>query len=144
MQRLFDVADALNVCVEYAPLRTRNGEYRDDLKRIRLREGMSERLARWTLAHELGHATYGHRPNMFGQSDARQERQADEWAALHLIDLEQYREVEELRDGHIASMAHDLGVVTNGVEAYQRLLDRIGDQVYLKPGLGVSAVILSA
>ena len=136
MQYLFDLAESNGVTVEYAPLRNRDGEYRDDLKRIRLREGMSYRLARWVLAHELGHAAFGDVPSMFGPENARQERRADEWAALRLIDLEHYREVEKLRDGHVPSMAHDLDVVTNGVTAFQRILARLGDDVYLKPRQG--------
>ena len=124
MQQLFDFAEMLGVTIEYAPLHARNGEYRDDLKRIRLREGMSERLTRWTLAHELGHAAFGDTPSAHGPLQAKQERRADEWAALRLIQIERYREVEQLREGHVPSMAHDLGVVSSGVTAFQRILER--------------------
>lgn len=124
MQQLFDFAEMLQVSIEYVPLRARNGEYRDDLKRIRLREGMSERLTRWTLAHELGHATFGDVPSAHGPLNARQERRADEWAALRLITLERYREAELVREGHVPSMAHDLGVIDRGVQAFQRVLAR--------------------
>ena len=78
MLELFDLAESLDIVVEYAPLRTRDGEYRDDLRRIRLREGMTERLTRWTLAHELGHAHLGNQLLIFGLSDPRQESAADE------------------------------------------------------------------
>lgn len=124
MQQLYDFAEMLPVSIEFHPLRARNGEYRDDLKRIRLREGMSERLTRWTLAHELGHAVFGDVPSVHGPLKAKQERRADEWAALRLISLDRYREVELLREGHIPSMAHDLGVIDRGVEAFQRILAR--------------------
>lgn len=146
MHRLFDFAAALGVTIEYAPLIGRDGEYRDDQKRIRLRENMTDRLTRWTLAHELGHAIHGHRPTIFGTVDAKQERQADEWAALQLIDIDTYREVERLREGHAPSMAHDLGIVTEGVHAFQRMLERLGDDVYLKPchGAGQYADRLTA
>jgi len=136
MQPFFDYADALDVTIEWTPLNSRDGEYRDDLKRIRLREGMTERLTRFVLAHEVAHAVFEDEPSMFGPSNAKMERRADEWAALELINIEQYREVEQLREGHIPSMAHDLGVVTRCVEAYQRILARIGDDVYLKPRHG--------
>lgn len=136
MQRLFDLAESLDIVVEYHPLRARNGEYRDDLRRIRLREGMSERLTRWTLAHELGHAHHGHCPNMFGQSSARQEREANEWACQFLFTIADYRDVEAHRGGHIPSMAHDLGIVSDGIRAYQGMLERLGDEVYLKPQHG--------
>lgn len=124
MQHLFDFADMLGVTVEYARLKHRDGEYRDDLKRIRLREGMSARLQRSILAHELGHAAFGDVPSKFGPQNARQERRADEWAALRLINLDQYREAELIRDGHVASIAHDLGVIDRIVTAYQRVLER--------------------
>ncbi|MHA3724363.1 ImmA/IrrE family metallo-endopeptidase [Leucobacter sp. HY1910] len=131
MLALFDLAHTLGITVEYAPLATREGEYRDDLQRIRLREGMPDRLARWVLAHELGHAHYGHRPGT--SSETRQEREADQWAARHLITIDDYRAAEQRRDGHAPSMAHDLGIVTRGIHAYQSMLERIGDTVYLKP-----------
>lgn len=136
MQELFDLAAELGFTVEYAALRTRDGECRCDLKRIRLREGMPERLTRWTLAHELGHATLGHELLIFGESDSRQEREADEWAASYFITLERFREVEELREGHAPSMARDFGIVTRGIVTYQRMLARLGDAVYLKPHHG--------
>lgn len=137
MQRLHDFAEGLGFTIEYAPLAARDGECRVDLKRIRLRRGMAERLGRWTFGHELGHAVKGHQLNILGQPDPRQERAADEWAALFLIELDEYREVELARGGHLPSMAHDLGIVTQGVVAYQRVLARIGDDVYLKPRHGV-------
>lgn len=136
MQQLFDFAEMQGISIEFVPLRNRDGEYRDDLKRIRLREGMSHRLTRWVLAHELGHAAFGDVPSMFGPENARQERRADEWAALRLVDPEAYREAERLRGGHVPSIAHDLDVVTKGVEAFQRILARFGDEVYLKPAHG--------
>ncbi|QIK64105.1 ImmA/IrrE family metallo-endopeptidase [Leucobacter viscericola] len=137
MQLLFDYAEALGLTVEFAPLRDRNGEYRHDLKRIRLREGMPERLARWTLAHELGHAVFGDELSMFGPANAKMERRADEWAALLLIDVDIYREVEMLRDGHAPSMASDLNVAERCVIVFQGLMERIGDAVYLEPKMGV-------
>lgn len=146
MLSLFNFAESLDIVVEFAPLRTRDGEYRNDLRRIRLREGMSERRTRWTFGHELGHAVLQHELLIFGLADPRQERAADEWAAQHFIDPERYREIEELRGGHVPSMAHDLGIVSRGVITYQRMLARLGDDVYLKPkhGAGQFAARLSA
>ena len=124
MQFLFDFADALGVTVEYARLGKNDGEYRDDLKRIRLREGMTYRLTRSILAHELGHAVFEDAPTPYGPLRARQERRADEWAALRLINLDEYRTAELIREGHVASMAHDLGVIDRMVVTYQRVLER--------------------
>lgn len=136
MQDLFDYADALNVSIEWAELNGRDGEYRHDLKRIRLQIGMTDRLTRFVLAHELAHAVFGDVPSMFGPENARQERRADEWAALRLINLEAYREAEVLREGHVPAIAHDLGVVVRCVAAFQGLLDRLGDDVYLAGRMG--------
>lgn len=136
MQQLFDYANTMGVSIEWVDLASRDGEYREDLKLIRLRAGMSPRLERFTLAHELAHAHFGDVPSMFPMEHARQEERADEWAAERLINMEQYREVEQLREGHVPAMAHDLGVVTRCVYAYQRLLARLGDSVYLRPRMG--------
>lgn len=146
MQELFDFADRLGIRVEWASLRLHNGEYRHDLSRIRLRHGMSPRLERWTLAHELGHAAHADIRTCNDRVTSKQERRADEWAARFLIAIDHYREVEHLREGHIASMAHDLGVVPRGIEAYQKVLSRLGDHVYLKPqhGVGQFAARLTA
>lgn len=136
MQDLFDFAHALEVSIEWAPLKNRNGEYRHDRRRIRLREGMTDRLIRWTLAHELGHAVFGDEPSKFGPANARMERRASEWAALRLINLDAYREAELLRDGHLASMAHDLGVAKECIDVYHSLLLRLGGATYLDPKMG--------
>ncbi|PRI11921.1 ImmA/IrrE family metallo-endopeptidase [Leucobacter massiliensis] len=136
VQDLYDFAAAMGLTIEWWPLKKRNGEYRHDLKRIRLRHGMTERLIRWTLAHELGHAAFGDQPSYFGPASAKMERRASEWAALRLINLDAYREAEMLRDGHLASMAHDLGVALECVEVYQSLLLRLGDVTYLDPKMG--------
>jgi len=136
METLFDLAIDIGVTIEYAPLNANNGEYRHELKRIRLRQGMAPRLERWTLAHELGHAVFGDEPSIFGPANAKMERRASEWAALRLIDVLTYREVEDLRDGHTASMAYDLGVTPTAVEVFRSMLDRVGDATYLSPRMG--------
>lgn len=133
---LMDMADALGVTVEYADLTDRNGEYRHDLKRIRLRRGMTLRLERSVLAHELAHAVFEDVPSRFGPVNAKQERRADEWAALRLITPHDYRTAESHWDGHAAAMAYDLGVTTKVVAAFQRVLARIGDTVYVDPRMG--------
>lgn len=133
---LMDMADALGVTVEYANLTSRNGEYRQDLKRIRLREGMTIRQERSVLAHEIAHAVFADVPSKFGPVNAKQERRADEWAALRLITPGAYRASEEQWDGHLAAMAYDLGVTTKLITAFQRVLARIGDTVYVDPRMG--------
>ncbi|WP_424711135.1 ImmA/IrrE family metallo-endopeptidase [Microbacterium sp. SLBN-111] len=69
--------------IEYSLLPPdRDGEYRHRHNAIRLRRGMSSRLHRSVLAHELAHAVFGHVPSRFGPEAAKQERVAEEWAAL--------------------------------------------------------------
>lgn len=134
--KLEDMAGALGVTIEYVDLANRDGEYRHDLKRIRLRTGMTFRKETCALAHELAHAVWGDVPSKFGPVNAKQERRADEWAALQLIAPERYRAAEERWDGHAGAMAYDLGVTTKLIEAFQRVLARIGDAVYVDPRMG--------
>jgi len=133
---LLRLANDLGVKVEYAALGTRDGEYRHDLRLIRLQHGMTARLERSVFAHELGHAAFEHSPTMFGPMHAKQERMADEWAALHLIALEQYQRAEALHDGHVSAMAFELGVIGRLVDCYRNLLTRIGDSTYLLAKMG--------
>ncbi|WP_425837059.1 ImmA/IrrE family metallo-endopeptidase [Microbacterium sp. PA5] len=128
---------ALGVTVQYTDLHPgRDGEYIHALRLVRLRSGMSERLHRSVLAHETAHAVFGDEPSMFGPANAKQERRADEWAALRLIDHDAYARAEFIHHGHAGAIAHDLGVVRSIVEAYHRVLLRIGDTVYVEPKMG--------
>lgn len=135
---LYRTAAALGVRVIFADLAHlgRDGDYNAKTNTIRLQEGMTRRLERSVLAHELGHAVCGDVPSKFGPVNAKQERRADEWAALRLIDHDHYREVEYLRDGKVSLMAQDLDVIVEIVRAYQRVLQRIGDSVYVGGRMG--------
>ncbi|MEJ6554071.1 ImmA/IrrE family metallo-endopeptidase [Microbacterium esteraromaticum] len=133
---LQEMAEVLGVAIEYEPLAHRDGEYRHDLKLIRLREGMTLRMERSILAHELAHAVFGDAPSAYGPVNAKQERRADEWAALRLINVEAYRDAEQRWDGHVGAMAYDLGVISRLVETYRSLLLRLGDTTYLEPRMG--------
>jgi hypothetical protein len=68
----YEHADRLNIEVVYGTLRTANG--------LILQPRMRRLLERSVLAHELGHVCLGHR-----ESTPRNERQADRFAARHLI-----------------------------------------------------------
>lgn len=136
--RLLDFADALGVTIDYRPLRhDRDGQYVHARKVIHLRPGMHARHHRSVLAHELGHAVFGDMPSKFGPVNAKQERRAEEWAALRLIDHDEYRYLESAYDGRPAGIAVELGVMTSIVTAYQGLLQRIGDITYVGPRMGV-------
>ncbi|MGN7968982.1 ImmA/IrrE family metallo-endopeptidase [Microbacterium sp. 22296] len=117
----------------------RDGQSWTDRKITRLRPGMHARLHRCVLAHELGHHALAHTPTRFGPVHAKQERAAEEWGALRLITLDDYRHVEELRDGHAGAMALELGVMRTTLEAFQSVLLRLGDSVYVQPKMGAGS-----
>lgn len=136
-KRLLDIADALGVTIDYRHLRDdRDGQYVHSKKVIHLRPGMHARHRRSVLAHELGHAVFGDVPSKFGPVNAKQERRAEEWAALRLIDHDEYRYLEAAYDGRAAGIALELGVMTSTVTAYQGLLQRIGDTTYIDGRMG--------
>lgn len=138
VQFLFDLVEALDVDLIYTELPPdRDGEYDDSTRTIYIQDGLRYRLHRHTLAHELGHAYYRDVRTLFGPVNAKQERRANEFAALTLINRDDYKRAELIHDGHVPSIAHELGVVTRTVRAYQRTLCRIGDTVYQKPRMGV-------
>jgi len=136
-EQLLDFADALGVKVDYRHLSAdRDGQYIHAQKIIHLRPGMHARHHRSVLAHELGHAVFGDVRSKFGPVNAKQERRAEEWAALRLIDHDEYSYLEMAHEGRPAGIALDLGVMTSIVNAYQGLLQRIGDTTYVAARMG--------
>lgn len=98
---------------------------------------MRGRVLRSVLTHEIAHHVLGHLPTEFGPIRSRQERAANMWAAAYLIELDQYREAEHVREGDVPSMAYDLNVTPELVIAYQSTLERLGTYVYVRPRMGV-------
>lgn len=134
---LEDLARQGGIRIEYGRVRDGNdGQSWVDRKLTRLRPGMNARLHRCVLAHELGHHALAHTPTRFGPVHAKQERAAEEWGALRLITLDDYRHVEEIHAGHLGAMSLDLGVMRSTLEAFQRVLLRLGDTVYVQPKMG--------
>ncbi|MDQ1111090.1 Zn-dependent peptidase ImmA (M78 family) [Microbacterium testaceum] len=134
---LLDYADTIGVTIEYTRLPAdRDGVYDHEARRIRLRRGMSARHHRSVLAHELGHAAFGDTPTHFGPVHAKQERRAEEWAALRLIDIDEYRHLEAVHAGHPGAIAVDLDVMRSTVIAFQNLIERLGNTVYVQPRMG--------
>lgn len=135
--KLYEMLDALEVRVEFDELpEDRDGEYDHAARTIRIQHDLLFRRYVSTLAHETCHAVHGDEPSMFGPVNAKQERRADEWAALRLIALDDYRFQEARHEGHVEAMAIALGVTVDLVEAYQRVLLRVDDTVYVRPRLG--------
>jgi len=137
MERIWGTLDAMGTKVEYTNLPPdRDGEYLHHRNLIRLQRGMASRLHRSVLAHECAHAVFADTPSMFGPVNRKQERRADEWAALHLIDVRAYKRAENIHHGHVEALALELDVTVDLVEAYRRVLIRVGDVVYLDPRMG--------
>lgn len=123
MEALLALAEELGLTVVEKRSAHTSG-YRPGDSHIFLTPKMPRRTARSVLAHEIAHHVLGHSPAPFGPLRKRQERAANEWAALYLIRLDAYVEVERLRDGHLTSMAHDLDVAPELVAAFQDVLAR--------------------
>ena len=70
---------------------------------------------RETLAHEGGHAYWGHDWTRDHDRE-RDERLADQYAARLLITRDAYAAAEELCDGHPGAIARELGVTRRLVE----------------------------
>lgn len=136
MQALYDYATKLGVSIEYTNLKGRIGGYRHDRRHIRIQTGMLYRKERCVLAHELGHATYGDEPDIFGRMPERVEDRADEWAAHFLIDPAEYRFAEEKYGTNTEWIAQELCVLRKLVVAYERTLLRIGDEVFVNARMG--------
>lgn len=88
---------------------------------ILLAPGLHPVEQRCTLAHELGHATYGHRAGVGGWLQARQERQADRFAATLLVSPIEYELAERLYGHAPGLLAQELDVTANIVTTWQRL-----------------------
>lgn len=135
---LDDIAVMLRIRVEYTEdlPEDRDGDYDHDRRLIRLRAGMCARHHRSVFAHELAHAAFADVPSQFGPVNTKQERRAEEWAALRLIPLNAYRHAENIHDGHAGAMAVELDVMCSTVLAFRGLLDRLGDTVYVGARMG--------
>lgn len=138
-ERLVSFAAAIGVTFEFSDeLDPKHpGDYCDHTRHIRILAGMGQVKTNSTFAHELGHAALRHVTSMFAWLDARQERQADGWAAHFLIDAEEYRLAEEKYGSNTKWIAQELGVLERLVVAYERTLNRLGETIYVGPKMGV-------
>lgn len=135
--RMFELIDAAGYSVEYVALPPdRDGETNHERKVVRIQYDLSFRPYRSTVAHEACHVAFGDEPSMFGPVNAKQERRADEWAALQLVTLDDYRHAEAQHEGNVEAMAIDLSVTTDLVEAFRNVLMRTETSVYLAPRMG--------
>jgi Zn-dependent peptidase ImmA (M78 family) len=104
------------------------GAYSPFEARIYLDLGLTPSERRSVLAHELGHAYYGHTCDQGPRSPL--ERQADTYAATLLVHPEDYAALERVSaDPHY--IAEELNVTVEIVHAFRRfVLQRLGTRTY--------------
>ena len=100
------------------------GLYDHGLRTITLNAWLNGEQSRSTLAHELGHAWYGHTWTRDPHGDNEHERLADEWAAKFLIDTHAYALAERDCGPHPGALAAALDVTPNLVVVFQRIARR--------------------
>ncbi len=111
----FEHAERLRIPVIHGRLRAANGMWVPEERVIILRKGMRRLLERTTLAHELGHAALGH-----PDDSPRFERQADIYAARHLIDPERLAAAVAFAPHDAGQWCYELDVTPHILETYLR------------------------
>ena len=74
---------------------------------------------RCTLAHEIGHAVYGHVWSPVPHENFVEERQANTYAARLLIGVDAYRRAERIVGQHAGALAKELNVSTLLIELWR-------------------------
>lgn len=133
MRDLLAHARKLGVKVHVAHLpHPYQGYYDSDKKLVVYGFDLSPVERRCVLAHELGHAFYDHQ----GEDDPSFEEAADLYAALLLIDPEDFVEAEQI-DPSPGAIAEELGVTTDLIRVYEkRALTRLHGVTYVGSRMG--------
>lgn len=120
MHRFEGVAAQLGVTIEHHHTlpHGRWGDYRHHRRTIRLLDRMAPVQYVSTLAHELGHAHYGHR-----RTTGRTELEADAWAARQLIDPAEWRYLTTIH-ADLLTVAAELQVLPRIAAVYAKHLSR--------------------
>lgn len=113
------LVEARGLWVEWKPLGAVRGYYEHHARTITLNSKMPGDLLRSTLAHELGHAHYGHVPNPL--LDERQEQLANRYAADLLITDESYARAERTAGHHRGAIAVELEVALYIVDTWRAM-----------------------
>lgn len=100
------------------------GVYEHDVRSITLNAWLNGEQMRSTLAHELGHAWYGHTWTGDPHGNRQHERLADEWAAKFLIDTHAYAAAEREYGPHPGALGAALNVTADLVVVFQRIVRR--------------------
>lgn len=110
----------------------RVGSYFPDLRRIYFDLDLTYAERRTVIAHELGHAYYGHTCD-----SERNERLADKYAATLLVNPDWYSDLERI-DDDAEWIAEEMNVAPYVIVDYRRYcLQRIGDVTYTHARMGV-------
>lgn len=117
MERLLAIAESSGICVAFRPLNL-VGFYVHSRALIVLNSRRTERDLRIALAHELGHAYYGHEWGS-EHDEIRDELQADMFAARILIHPDAYAAAENLVGCDVAALAKELRVTRRHIELRQ-------------------------
>lgn len=120
MSHLEGIAADLGVAVvrvEHLP-HGRWGDYSHARRRIRLLDRLGPIQWHSTLAHEVGHAVYGHR-----RTTERAELEADAWAARQLIDPAEWRYLTTIH-ADLLTVAAELQVLPRIAAVYAKHLAR--------------------
>lgn len=122
MTDLFELARRSGIKVVWRDMGRRHGEYRQGT--ITLNPDRTQEVQRIVLAHELGHAALRHRGTDDPGLTARQEREADRFAAMLLVGPEEHRRAEEMYGPHPGAVAAELGVPARFVERLREAVER--------------------
>lgn len=93
---------------------SRRGEYVDGSRLIRLHRGLTRAQATATLAHEIGHAEFGH-----SCSTPATERRAWQYGASLVVSVADYQRAERIVGHHPNALAAELGVTRRLIEAWR-------------------------
>ena len=133
MRELLALAARLGVTVHVAHLPEPYRGFYDHERRMVVYDFALTPIERsCVLAHELGHAFYGHR----GRNDPRAEAAADAYAARVLVDPEQWSRLEAMGLTDI-DIAEELGVTLRMLRVFvDNELTRVGGVTYTGARLG--------
>ena len=110
-------AAAQGLHVKFSDLGRRTGELRRS-GLVLINHKRTAVVQRCALAHELGHWHHGHDWSA-AHDVARDEREADTYAARLLVSPVEYALAERLYDGHPGAIARELDVTTPIIEAWR-------------------------
>lgn len=119
-QQLENLAAVMNVQLVYSKRLdvSLNAAWHPATRVILIRHNLDPATRVCAIAHELGHAHYGH-----NCSNEQAEREADEWAALHLLDFRTVKAAAYACEHNPGAIAAELGVTPRLLAVWMRLYE---------------------